>query len=71
VFAIRVLCQTKTLLYAKLLGHRYEVNIVSFNLSGELLVSNLGDCDIRMWNWASKEGILIHHFGHRIKVLQA
>jgi len=57
--------------YAELEGHRGCVNTVSFNPSGELLVSGSDDRIIKVWNWASKEEDLSYDSGHQGNVFQA
>lgn len=57
--------------YAELEGHNGCVNTVSFNPSGELLVSGSDDQDIIVWKWASKKRVLSYHSGHEDNVLQA
>lgn len=47
------------------------MNTVSFNPSGELLVSGSDDQEIILWNWASKVQVLSYDSGHRGNVFQA
>lgn len=58
-------------LFATLDGHDGCVNTVSFNPTGELLVSGSDDREIVIWNWAAKEQILSYHSGHEGNVFQA
>jgi len=57
--------------YAELEGHNGCVNTVTFNPSGELLVSGSDDQDIMVWKWASKKRVLSYDSGHEDNVLQA
>lgn len=57
--------------YAELDGHAGCVNTVSFNPSGEILVSGSDDQEIILWNWASKTEILGYPSGHQGNVFQA
>jgi WD repeat-containing protein 42A len=47
------------------------VNTVSFNPSGELLVSGSDDQDIVVWKWGSKNRVLSYDSGHEDNVFQA
>ncbi|XP_024395122.1 uncharacterized protein [Physcomitrium patens] len=57
--------------YAELDGHSGCVNTVSFNPTGELLVSGSDDQDIIVWNWANKTQVLSYISGHENNVFQA
>ena len=57
--------------YAELEGHTGCVNTVSFNPSGELLVSGSDDKEIILWNWARKTQVLSYDSGHQGNVFQA
>jgi WD repeat-containing protein 42A len=57
--------------YAELDGHNGCVNTVSFNPTGDLLVSGSDDRDIIVWNWAAKEELFSYDSGHEDNVFQA
>jgi WD repeat-containing protein 42A len=52
-------------------GHNGCVNTVSFNPTGDLLVSGSDDRDIIVWNWAAKEELFSYDSGHEDNVFQA
>lgn len=57
--------------FAELEGHTGCVNTVSFNPTGELLVSGSDDQEIILWNWAGKKQVLSYDSGHENNVFQA
>ncbi|KAG0588493.1 hypothetical protein KC19_2G246800 [Ceratodon purpureus] len=61
----------RLIMFAELDGHAGCVNTVSFNPSGELLVSGSDDKEIILWNWASKSQVLSYDSGHQGNVFQA
>ncbi|XP_062210870.1 uncharacterized protein LOC133912241 isoform X2 [Phragmites australis] len=57
--------------YGKLRGHDGCVNTVSFNPSGDLLVSGSDDTNIILWDWLAKTKKLIYPSGHQENVFHA
>ncbi|GJN08209.1 hypothetical protein PR202_ga26105 [Eleusine coracana subsp. coracana] len=57
--------------YGKLKGHAGCVNTVSFNPSGDLLVSGSDDTNIILWDWLAKTKKLVYPSGHQENVFHA
>ncbi|WVZ56539.1 hypothetical protein U9M48_007050 [Paspalum notatum var. saurae] len=57
--------------YGKLRGHDGCVNTVSFNPSGDLLVSGSDDTNIILWDWLAKTKKLVYPSGHHENVFHA
>lgn len=58
-------------LYGTLNGHQGCVNTISFNSTGELLVSGSDDRQILLWDWAAEKLKLSYSSGHLDNVFQA
>lgn len=58
-------------LYGKLNGHNGCVNTVSFNSTGDLLVSGSDDTDVIFWNWTAKSKKFSYPSGHVGNIFQA
>ncbi|TVU47464.1 hypothetical protein EJB05_07067 [Eragrostis curvula] len=57
--------------YGELKGHDGCVNTVSFNPSGDLLVSGSDDMNIILWDWLAKTKRLVYPSGHQENVFHA
>ncbi|PIA56734.1 hypothetical protein AQUCO_00700825v1 [Aquilegia coerulea] len=58
-------------IYNKLQKHRGCVNTVSFNASGDILVSGSDDRMVMMWDWDAGRVKLSFHSGHHNNIFQA
>jgi DDB1- and CUL4-associated factor 8 len=57
--------------YGKLQGHDGCVNTVSFNPSGDLLVSGSDDTSIVLWDWLAKTKRHVYPSDHQENVFHA
>ncbi len=57
-------------LYKSLQKHNGCVNCVSFNDSGEILISASDDRHVCLWDWARKKNLLHFDSGHTANVFQ-
>ena len=55
----------------KLEKHRGCVNTISFNASGEILVSGSDDRRVILWDWEAGRAKLSFHSGHADNIFQA
>lgn len=58
-------------LSGKLKGHRGCVNTISFNSTGNILVSGSDDKQVILWDWATKVSKLSYPSGHLDNIFQA
>lgn len=57
-------------LYRSLKKHEDCVNTVSFNDTGDLLISAANDRHVCLWNWAKSKSLLYFNTGHTANVYQ-
>lgn len=58
-------------IYRKLKNHRGCVNTISFNSSGDILVSGSDDRQVILWGWETGNVKLAFHSGHQNNVFNA
>ncbi|KAL5711314.1 hypothetical protein ACHQM5_021783 [Ranunculus cassubicifolius] len=58
-------------LYGKLNGHNGCVNTVSFNSTGDFVVSGSDDTQVIFWDWTNKTKKFTYHSGHTDNIFDA
>lgn len=61
----------RMMLLHKLEKHYGCVNCLNFNKAGNLLVTGSDDLKVIVWNWATRQPILVQTSGHRSNVFQS